>query len=100
MFREVREAALERLCARILKQIEGISSDSSRSHHQRYGAIFQLMRERDREVAYAFDNPRRSQMVNQLLAIYRLDLLSPEEFARFTPAARARVELITKELDR
>jgi hypothetical protein len=86
VFREAREVALERLCARILEELEAITNDSSRSHHQRCGAIFQLLRERDREVAYAFDSPPRSRMLDQLLEIYRLDLLSADEFARFTPA--------------
>jgi hypothetical protein len=44
----------------------------------------------------AFDDPRRSQMVLQLATIYALDLLVPEEVARFTPETRTRIEVITK----
>ena len=62
--------------------------------------IFRLLRERDDQVARAFDDPRRSQMVMQLATICALDLLLPEELSRLTPATRARIEFITKPRER
>ena len=100
MFRKLREVALERFCARALAEVEALRGDASRSHHERYGAILRLLRERDEQMARAFDDPRRSQMVIQLATIYALDLLVPEEVARFTPETRTRIEFITKEWER
>ena len=97
MFRKLREVALDRFCARVLEEFESVRVDSSRSNHERYASIFQLLRERDDQMARAFDDPRRSQMVIQLATIYALDLLVPEELARFTPETRTRIEFITKE---
>jgi len=100
IFRNLREVALDRFCARVLVEVEAIRGDASRSHHERYGAILQLLRERDEQLAQAFDDPRRSQMTIQLATIYALDLLVPEEVARFTPQTRTRIELLVKEWQR
>ena len=100
VFRKVRGPALERFCERILDEVEAIRVDASRSYHERYRAVFNLLRKRDDQLARAFDDPRRSQMVIQLANMYALDLLAPEELERFTPETRARIEFITKELAR
>jgi hypothetical protein len=97
LFRRVREPALERLCERVLDEVEAIRIDASRSHHERYRSLFALLRKRDAQIARAFDDPSRSQMIIQLANICALDLLVPGELERFTPQTRARVEFLTKE---
>jgi hypothetical protein len=100
LFRKLRGPALERFCQRVLDEIEAIRADGSRSHHERYRAVFTLLRKRDEQIARAFDDPRRSQMVVQLANIFALDLLVPEELERFTAQTRARIEFMTKERTR
>ena len=85
VFRKLREPALERYCERVLDELDRISSDMSRSHHERYLEVFQLLRDRDEMLARAFNDPRRSQMLQQLAAMHALDLLEAEELARFAP---------------
>ena len=97
-FRQLRESALDRFCRRILGEVEDLIQDGSRSHHERYRDLFRLLRDRDEEVARAFDDPRRSQMLWQLAVICRLGLLEPNEFARFSPETREAVESFSKEL--
>ncbi|HEX9581518.1 MAG TPA: hypothetical protein VF970_10475 [Gemmatimonadales bacterium] len=92
LFRELREVALERLCKRVLDEVQPRLADSSRTYYERYIDIFRLLKERDRDVARGFDDPRRSHMIQQLAAIHRLGLLEPEELARFTPRTRDTVE--------
>lgn len=95
VFRELREGALQRFCDRTLSRVEEFCQDESRSAHDRYLAVYRYLRERDEELAYAFDDPKRSQMVPQLAALHALDLVEPEEFARFTEATREKVELLS-----
>jgi hypothetical protein len=52
--------ALDRFCERVLSEISQISSDSNKTRHQRYVAIFKLLERRDRELADAFNDLRRS----------------------------------------
>ena len=85
VFRKLREPALERYCERVLDELDRISSDMSRSHHERYLEVFQLLRDRDEMLARAFNDLRPSQMLQQLAAMHALDLLEAEELARFAP---------------
>ena len=100
VFRQLREVALDRFCRRVLDEIEPLRLNASRSHHERYLDVLRLLQERDQELADAFDDPRRSQMILQLGAMHAYGLLEPEELARFTPRTRATVESFAKEVDR
>ena len=99
-FRELRELALQRFCERVLEELQPLTHDRSRSHHERYLAVFRLIRERDEQLAHAFNNPARSRMILQLAAIRALGLLSPDELERFTPETRSIVESVAKESSR
>jgi hypothetical protein len=89
VFRQLREIALDRFCRRILDEIRAISEDTGRSPHERYLATYELTRRRDREIADAFNDPRRSRAYIQLLYILSLDLLTEEELSRFGPEMQA-----------
>jgi len=97
IFRELREVALERFCKRVLDDVPRFRADTGQSHHQRYLELFRWLGERNEEMADAFDDPRRSQMLWQLAAIYVHGLLEADEFARFTPNTQERIQLLAKE---
>jgi hypothetical protein len=92
LFREFQPLALDRFCQRVLAEVSRVSADAGRSNHERYLAVFKLLQRRDEELAEAFDDPRRSTAVVQLARIRFQELLSEEEFARFSPEARAAVQ--------
>jgi hypothetical protein len=96
-FRELRQVALERFCKRVLDEVPRFSLDTERSNHERYLELFRWLGERNGELAQAFDDPRRSQMLWQLAAIYAYGLLEPDEFARLTAQTRERIQLLAKE---
>lgn len=70
VFRELRELALQRFCKRVLEELERLRMNASRSHHERYLDVFELLRDRDEELAHAFNDPRRSRMIVQLAGIH------------------------------
>lgn len=80
--------------------MEAFRLDSRQSHHQRYLALFRWLGDRDQELALAFNDPKRSQMIPQLAAIRAHGLLTDEEFGRFTAETRELVERLAKELSR
>jgi hypothetical protein len=96
-FRELRQVALERFCKRVLEEVPRFPPDTGRSYHERYLELFRWLGERNDDLARTFDDPRRSQMLWQLAAIYVHGLLEPDEFARFTPQTRERVQFLAKE---
>ena len=99
-FRQLREVALERLCKRVVEELAVMLHDASGTYHERYLDAFRWLKERDRELAGAFDDPRRSQMFAQLAAIHGLGLLGPDELARFTAGTRTAIEALAKETAR
>jgi len=75
--------ALDRLCKRVLADIVGAASDTSRGNHERYLAMCKLINDRDRQLQDAFDDTRRSTAVMQISHICVIGLVTEDEFARF-----------------
>jgi hypothetical protein len=94
VLRKLHPVVLDRFCRRILEEIGSVSADTSKSNHQRYRAIYQLIRRRDDEMAEAFDDMRRSMTAIRVLALRRHGLLTDEELARFSKEIRDMVESI------
>jgi hypothetical protein len=94
LFRQLQAVALERFCERVLSEVGHLTADARKNHHERYLAVFKLIKRRDKELAHAFDNPRRSAALGQLTCLQGLGLLTDEEFARFSPETRASVEVL------
>ena len=84
LFRQLHAVALERFCQRVLAESDLQHRDTTRSAHERYLAIHQFFRQRDKELARLFDDLRRSTALMQLAAIKAHGLLTEEEFARFS----------------
>ena len=92
IFRQLHPIALERFCQRVLAEVSQLATASDGSSHDRYLALFKLIQERDEELGATFDDFRRSTAFQQLARIQFHDLLTEEEFARFSPETRAVVQ--------
>ena len=90
-FREIRINALERFCERVLSEVGRLAAQTGQSSHQRYVAVFKLLQRQDVQLADTFDNPRRSTALLQLVRMRYQDLLTGEEFARFSSETRAMI---------
>jgi translation initiation factor 2 alpha subunit (eIF-2alpha) len=82
-FRKLREICLERLCERVLQEAERICNSDNQSAHERYGNLYGLMRDRDKELANAFNDPRRSNAFIQLMLMHKLNLIADKELDEF-----------------
>jgi hypothetical protein len=98
ILRELRPIALERFCERVLSEISRLASETDKSAHERYLAIFKLMDRRDEELANGFNDVRRSTAMRRLACIKYLDLLTQEEMARFSPETRELVDFLVTTL--
>jgi hypothetical protein len=96
----VRGIALERFCGRVLDEIARINSESTKSKHERYAAIYRLVRERDKEIATIFDHLRRSTAFRQVCSFRSHDLLTEQELAQFSPELVKSVEHTLEVFDR
>src|SRR5438132_11248351 len=69
VFREIHRVARERFCERVLSEIASASSASVQGAHERYLKVFEIVRDKDKELGALFDNPRRSSALRQLSMI-------------------------------
>jgi hypothetical protein len=93
LFRQLQPLALERFCRRVLSEVNRLASAAGQSSHEQYLAVFRLIECRDKELAEAFDNPRRSSALLQLARLRAQELLTEEEFACFSAEARGAVRV-------
>jgi hypothetical protein len=100
LFKPLREAALERFCQRVLDDVKRIAADTERTQHERYLAIWQLLKEEDKDLVRAFDFLRRSTALMQIAAFRSRGLVTDEEFNRFSEETREIVNILLKPLDR
>lgn len=88
IFKDVRQAALQRFCDQILAGIARLSAEPEKTAHERYLAVFRFVHDRNHEIAIAFDDIRRSSAVRMLGCMQSLHLLTEEELNRFSPETR------------
>jgi hypothetical protein len=86
--RKLEKVALERFCERVLQECASILGDTGRTAHERYLALYDLTRDRDRELSRAFDDLRRSTAVLRLMAMRDLGVITDEELEAFSPETR------------
>lgn len=90
--RGVKEVALERFCERVLGECQEVLQDDRVSAHERYVPLFRLTRDRDQDLAGAFDDHRRSTALLRLIAMRKLGVVSDEEMEGFSTKTRESVE--------
>jgi len=91
-FKEVRTKLLERYCNRIWKEVENLAKSSEGTSYDRYLKLYELVKERDKQMAHAFDDLRRSTAILQLGILRRMNLLTDDELGLFSEQTRTRVE--------
>lgn len=92
ILKQLHEVALERFCQRVLSEIGEISSDISKTSHQRYLDLYKTVHLRDKEISNAFNNLRRSSAFMQIAHLQSRGFLENEEFLRFSDETRALIE--------
>ena len=92
-FKRVRLLALERFSQRVLDDCQRICCDESLTAHERYGELYQLLQDRDREMSAAFDDLRRSTARLCLTLMRRQGLVTDEEMTEFSPEIQRATKL-------
>ena len=82
--RNLKPLALERLCVRVLEDMERISSNASLTPHERYLAIYDLIQRRDKDIGRIFDGLSRSNAIIKLRYMLEDGLLTEDEVAGFS----------------
>jgi hypothetical protein len=86
----LKPALLERLCNRILDEIQQASPPEKRkpSAHDQYLRIFKLLQDQDKIVANCFDDWRRNRLLERIVFMIRHSVITQEELAALSPETR------------
>jgi len=87
MLRTVKESALERLCGQILDGSQAAIRAEGTSH-ERFLRLFAVVRDRNDDVAWAFDRLSRSTAEQKLAIMVKLGMVTDDELSRFEPGTR------------
>ncbi|HEY8519281.1 MAG TPA: peptide ABC transporter substrate-binding protein [Gammaproteobacteria bacterium] len=96
LFRKTRTVALERFCDRTLREVAATASADSGTAYDRYLAVYDLVRARDKQSGLAFDDPRRSRAISQLAIMLEYGLVTDAELRRFSAETQAAVRRIVE----
>jgi hypothetical protein len=93
VFRRLHSIALERFCKRVLEEVRE-TAECKTDYHDCYRKVYRLIRNHDKRMAAAFDDPRRSNAYVLLANIIGEELLTAEELKQFSHEAQARIKII------
>jgi len=94
IFKELLGIAQERFCQRALSDIVGIIETTTNTSYERFCEIYELLRDRNKEIVQSLSELRRSTAIYQLLAMKRLELVTEKEFARFSEETQNRINAL------
>jgi hypothetical protein len=83
-FKRLHGELLERYCARVLDELSASLKAGDGTAYDRYVLAYQLLKSRDKELARAFDDFRRSTAVMQLAIMRRMELLTDQDLGFFS----------------
>ena len=90
-FKRVHNELLERYCARVLDELAANLKSGDGTAHDRYVRAYKLLKNRDEDLARAFDDFRRSTAVLQLAIMRRMHLLTDEDLSGFSAQTQEQV---------
>lgn len=95
VFRELHKVALERLCTRSLAELKAEIERPGKASHEKWVILFRLVDKRDKDIARAFNDFRRSAALIQAGVIYSMGLFTTEEVRRFSPETQQAIQVIS-----
>lgn len=81
---QLKPVVLDRFCKQVLDEITATAAVEEHGAHGRYLGVYKLIRERDDELAHAFNDLRRSTAIWRLGSMRALGVVTDEEFERFS----------------
>lgn len=87
-FKVVHDVAMERYCSRVIEECQEVLTDAGVSARDRFLQVSRLVRERNREMASAFDDMRRSTAVLRLATMIGLEVVTAKELEQFSSLVR------------
>ena len=85
LFVHIKELALEAYCAKALADIESLITDQGQDAHARFMALYQLLRARNKQLAFIFEGHSRSKASLQLRILRFENLVDESLLGQLSP---------------
>lgn len=95
-YKILRQLALDRFCQRVLDDAQSISQHDALSAHARYGMLYDLVHNRNKDMVHAFDYYSRSSALMTLRFMVMYDLLTDAELSALSEDALLCVEDVVR----
>jgi len=83
-FKKVHQESLDLFRQKILDELGAVARSAEGTAHERYLRAYTLLMDRNKEMAHAFDDFRRSTAIMQLATMREMGLLTDELLSRFS----------------
>lgn len=94
VLRKIAHTALERYCRKTLDLVDEVLRSTHASDHGKYLDLYGLLQKRDKAMADAFSDIRRSQGETQLAMLVSMGLVNSGELAEFSENLRAKIKVL------
>ena len=98
-FKKLKELCLERFCDGVLREAELICKSDEKTAHGRYGDLYKLIKDKDKDLANAFDGLSRSKAFTQLMLMYRMGLVEEKQLDEFEDETKNSIRDIVNQDD-
>ncbi|MCW8275504.1 hypothetical protein IMF27_07150 [Pseudomonas sp. PCH199] len=98
-FKELCRIALDRFCQGVLADAKAIAQHGALSAHARYGMLYGLIQDRNKDMYQAFDanSQSRSSAIRGLALMVMHDLLTEAELAVLSEEARDSISYVVRQ---
>lgn len=96
-FKELYKIALDRFCQGVLNDAKTIAQHGALSAQARYGMLYRLMRDRDKDIVRTFDHYSRSSAMMALRMMVMHDLLTDAELSVLSESAREEIADVVRQ---
>lgn len=95
-FKKIKQSSLQKFCDGVLTETRFICDSKAQTAHERYGELYDLIHQRNKEMASAFDGLSRSKAFTQLMLMYRLGLVEESELDEFEDDTKNSIRNVVK----
>lgn len=96
-FKELHKQALDRFCLGVLADAKTIAQHGAFSAHARYGMLYRLLHDRDKDLIRTFDTYSRSRALPALRMMVMHDLLTDAQLSVLSEPALEEIASIVRQ---
>ena len=94
LFRKLQSNLTAKACELIFTKVEELAKHREHKEHESYLSLYELIQEEDAKIAEMFNNPTRSNLLLKLVSLKSNDVLTEEQFHKFSQETQDRVNSI------